>query len=512
MSDPAQHRFVDQKARPLLPAGQAWYERIVDDQLPLVRQVASILDQVNAGLNFDSIGDYLSGVSGGSSMFVWSFKAADVTIQGPPLWGYDGTTLKPSRDQPAITDVSRARAYLTATGEVVETETGDVDSLPSEIVLSEQTVWFVPAPPDHKPCALISEIMTLFDGAAFLSSGRWLLFFVNPFELWPDGVVVSYGVRTKNSWKSSTLRADRLYTSGIEVAKYKRDSQNLKQFERALCEVAGLKILDRDGLVVRQETGNNMVIHWLDDGRSFTLPVYSPYLPGSVVEAGSGHVLQLRHQDLQGTDWWRSRPWGAIGLPVFAVRPGFYGFSFPDRECPVVFYEDGDAMRAKLVIDQDEEAETLFWDWQAAQERRMGVQTLATYVLSASDEVDQIVIDSEAVQPLLAADGSQIFDASGNTLYVAVSTDFQIRSALGTIASVFGPWLAVVETSLDANDPRAFRELVDFVNRERPAGVQVYCVGTGGSFEAPQFYDVYLDTGELVAMDSNTVLALPLGY
>ncbi len=503
MSDPEQHRFVDLRAKPLIPSGQAWYERIVDEQLPLVRQVASILDQVNAGLAFDTIGDYLSGVPGGSSMFVWSFKASDVTIQGPPLWGYDSSTLQPRLAQPAITDISRARAYLSSTGEVIETEAGDADSLPEGLVLAEQTVWFMPAPEDHKPCALVSETMTLFDGSAFMSSGKWLVLFVNPLELWPDGVVVSYGVRSKHSWKSSTLRADQLFTSGIEIAKYKRDSQNLKQFERALCEVAGLKILDEDGVVVRQETGNNLVIHWLEDGRNFTLPVYSPYIPGSVVEAGSGHVLQLRHRDLQGTDWWRARSWGSTGLPVFAVRPGFYGFSFPDKECPVLLDEDEAGLRAKLVVDQDLEAENLFWAWQAAQEKRMGVQTLAVDILGA---------DADFMQPLLDSEGNPILSAGGNPLYVSEDTSLLTHNALGLMATVCGSWLAVVETPLDAYNPRAFRELVDFISRERPAGVQVYCVGTGGSFSSPQFYDVYLDTGELVTMDSSTVLALPLGY
>ena len=260
--------------------------------------------------DFEELGNWALGSPGAPVFHPWSFKPTDIQVQGPETWGYDAITGMPVFTAPSITDVAKARAYLTNDNRIVETKAGDVSSIPS-ITLSEQTVWFLPVPPNFHPVRLIAIGQTLVEGTGFIVAGNWVMFYHNPQELWPDGVIAGWCVRVAPSWKSTTLRADNLFSSGREVALYKRNSQNLLQFEKAVCEVAGLPVLDREGLVVRMETGGNQVIHWLEDGRSFTLPVSSPYTEGSVVPAGSGHVLRLLHISLQGADWWRGRPWSA---------------------------------------------------------------------------------------------------------------------------------------------------------------------------------------------------------
>lgn len=464
-------------SKPLLPCGSVWYNRLVEDQLPLAREVALLLNSSRLATDFDELGNWLSGAPGSPVLYPWSFSPADVQLQGPANWGYDPLTNQPLTAPLPPTDISRPHAYLTDDGRIVETQTGDPDSLPADITLAEQTVWFLPRPQDFHPVMMISVSQTLTEGPGFVVAGNWVMLYQNPQQLWPEGVIPAWCIRVARSWKSSSLRVDNLRTAGREIARYKRASQNLLQFERALCEAAGLPILEADGLIVRQETGGNQVIHWLEDGRSFTLPVSSPYQPGSVVYAGSGHILQLRHQSLQGVDWWRGRPWGAAGLPIFVFRPNFFGFSIKDQTVGSWCTSDGQGLRGRMAFDQDPQLEDQFWDWQAAQERRLGVETLAAGLLG--------------------------FTADGQT---------GTANPLEVFTGVYGPWLAVVETSLDVVDPRAFNELLSFIDRERPAGMQVFLTGTSEAFTSPSYYSVFLETGQLVEIETDVVPAIPLGY
>lgn len=499
MSNPIIDPQVEEQSRPLFHSGQVWRERLVEEQLPLARQMAMLLTSVSTSHAFYEAGSWLDGKEGVPQLYPWRFLPSDVLVQGPAYWGYD-VEGKPRFGEPTLDDLSRSRAYLMADGRVVESRAGDATSIPAPADLSPQTVWFLPLPEGFRPVSLVSLVGTLLEGSGFICAGNWILLYQNPLELWPNGIAVATCVRTKASWKSTTLRANRLHTSGRDLALYRRNSQNLKQFERALCEVAGIRVLDQDGLVVRMETGNNVIIHWLDDGRSFTLPVASPYTTGALVPAGSGHILSLRHQGLQGDLWWQGRPWGSRGIPIFEFRPGFYGFSLKDEtvgafamadsfalsgiafsgeslvygETPFVYSGDPIGLRARLALEQDAEAEDAFWLWQADQERRLGAETFARDVLG--------------------------FTESGETKPV---------NALGVFAGIYGPWLAVVETSLDEVDPIAFQEVSDYIERERPAGMQVFLAGTSLSFSSPEFYAVYLNTGELVEHTTDTILAMP---
>jgi hypothetical protein len=498
--------LVYESSRPLKYAGQVWHERLVVEQLPFARQMASLLSVAGIANTVDCLGSWVSGEESNAEFYPWSVKPADVLVQGPATWGYDPETLMPKRGAASYSDLSRSRAYLTADGTIIETTTGDIDTLPEGLTLAEQTVWFIPRPTGTRPVMLISEKLTLVEGTGFILSPSWILLYRNPFDLWPDGTVVSMSARLRRSWKSTTLKADHLFTSGREVAKYKRNTQNLKQFELALCELAGLPVLDREGYVVKIETCGSQILHWLDDGRSFELPIESPYVVGSLVPAHSGHILQLRHEGFQGEDWWRSRYWGARGIPIFMLRPNFYGFAVKDEYVPAVSYDDDGALRAKLIFNQDPEAENRFWSWQAAQEKKLGVQTFA---------VDILGLDSD-YEPLLQTNGHPVYQGAaggayeGDPIYVRKAQDPQLVNGLEVFMSTYGPWFAVVETSLDKVNRVAFNEVMDFVERERPAGMQVFVAGTSSSYSVQELYDVYLNTGELVELQDASILSMPM--
>ena len=158
------------------------------------------------------------------------------------------------------------------------------------------------------------------------------------------------------------------------------------------------------------------------------------------------------------------------------VRLNFFGFSLRDEMVQSYSEADGIAVRARLALNQDDRAEDLYWQWQHDQERTQGTEILADICG---------------------------FTAAGQTGQ---------ENALGLYASVMGPWLAVIETSLDLVDYPAFRRVMDFVERERPAGMQVYVAGSGASFTVPEYHAIYLNTGEVVDIASDVVLAMPLAY
>lgn len=465
-------------ARPLRHSGEVWSSRLVAGQRDLAHQLATVLCPQTSAAGIGQAGDWLLAADGTAVMYPWSFKATDMITQGPAEWGYDPVTLSPLAGSTRPVDLSANRAYLTSDGRIVETAAGG--PLPSDShALSEQTVWFLPRPPDFHPVLLVSESETLEEGTGFICAGAWIMFYTNPEALWPGHLIVSFGVRVARSWKSGMLKADSLYTSGREIALYRRNTQCLRQFERALCEVAGLPILETEGQVVRIESAGNQVAHWLADGRCFRLPVSTPYTVGSSVPAGVGHILQLRHQSLQGGDWWRGRPWGAAGLPIWVFRPHFFSFSVRDEQVAAVSREEGGKLRAKLEFGQNSRAESLYWEWQAMAERQQGTETMARGILG--------------------------FTAAGQTKQV---------NALETYVTVCGPWLAVVETSLDVVDPSAFRRVTDFIVRERPAGLRVFTAGTDESFTVPEAQRIYLNTGEMALLDGDPAgaPAIPLGY
>lgn len=439
---------IEDVTKSLRYCGRIWSDRLVEEQKPLARQIASLFPRA-ADLVVQA-GEHALGYSDCTALHVWTYLPEELQVQGPER--------RPINELTGGTD----RPFLTRAGWLAVIPAGNPASVPTDFPLAEQTVWFLPRPPQLHPTLLISERGILCEGAGFRCLGAWLVFFENPRDLWPEGVIISRSRYVSPSWKSTTLGADRLRSSGREITRYRRQTQNLRQFERALCEVAGLPLLETDGTVVHLEVTPDYSLHWLEDGRSFLLPGPSPYHVGSQVSAGSGHILHLRHQALQGSDWWRGRPWTAAGIPLFVFRPGFFGVSIKDLMVPAISYEDTQGLRGRLVLGCPEEE--AFWEWQARQERRLAP-------------------GSAGLAEILG------FTEPGQSSMV---------NALELFVRVYGPWLSVVETTLDLVDPQAFEAVKNFIERERPAGSLHFLRGHSRPYGDDLYQEIALATGEPV--------------
>lgn len=442
-------------AKPLRYSGEIWSQRLDKSQQPMVRQLVGLF-LGSAEDRMYQASKWVLGEETTATLFVSRFRPVDVL----PQLGVDS----------GRTDIDRG--YFLEDGRIIDVAAGTSFVPPVGAALSAQACWILPRPAGRHPVLLISEKDTLVEGTGFVIAGRWMVFFTNPEELWPDGVMVGRALMNRRSGKASALADAELETSGRQIALYRKKTQNIRQFERALCEVAGLPVLDEDGVIVAMERGPAGIIHWLDDGRSFILPGdVSPYEPGTTVRAGSGHVLSLRHSALQGPSWWEGRPWAAEGIPLFVFRPGFYGISIKDEYVGALAYRDGGGgLRARLFLGQEGEDE--FWTWQAAQE----------------------ILQPPGVVGLAALLG---LSAEGDTCRV---------NALDLFLRVCDTWAGVIETTLDQTDPKAYRRVLDFVERERPAGSAFFV--RGSKFDDLNVYAVFLDTGEQVVVDGQSLSLL----
>ncbi len=498
MSELAQS-LLQESGKQLLIPGQVWSDRLVPEQQKLARAMASLTNRLIAAQQISLLASHGVATRGLATFTALEFSLAELVVQGPGVWGYDPETGQPSSTLPVLRDSGLPRPWLLEDGRIVESIPGDDLTLP-DYDLCPQTVWFIPNPLPASPVLFWAVNQQLVEGQGFLVRGNWIALFQNPLQLWPDGVIPCMAVPRNRSWRSGALRADAFYGHGRLLSRYQRNNQTPKALELALCELAGLPVLETEGVVTHIELVEGLVYHQLADGRRFVLPGSTPYAVGSTVPALDGHILRVRSELTHGSRWWANRYWGAAGSPIHIFRPGFYGFTIRDQEVPVEFSESQGQNRAKLILNQDPTAEDLYWSWQEEQEDRMAVETWAE---------DVIGLDEDDLQPVLQGDGTPVLQADGDPIFATEPTGTLTRNALELFAGVCGTWLGVVETSLDLYDPAAFRRILDYAARERPSGMLLYVAGQGVSFTDPQQFDSYVQTGVFQPAASEPVPCLP---
>lgn len=484
MSDPVIVDFaVRDRATSLRHSGPVWRERVAPAQRDFIRQLSLAAASSDLRTNLAAAGDWLRGQPAVRGSISATFTHEDVRLVGPGYWGYTAPRpggsaprhlfdtelqdLRASTDMPFLLDdgrvlvVSVGSTLLTSGDaevfiltvfsdgeEWVLTDTEGtallVTDAESVFQLSRETAWFLRLPPDLEPLALETALGDFLEGAAFSCHNGWLLLRESPWVLWPDGVMHATSARwTPPCVRHRALRTDLMRTSGRHVANYKRAEQSAPAFLRAMAEVATIPVFVNDTVIESVVPGRRGVVHHCADGSRFALPRASGYVSGSVLHAGdvAGGLLQLRHESLQGAFWWQARPWGALGIPISAVRPGFSGFSLRDTWVDANAYLDpvGGGLRARVIFGQDPEEEARFWAWQAKTERQLGTEHFARVVLG--------------------------FTAAGQG---------KLINPLELWAGMLGSWLFVVEDYTQNAYADHIKEMRDFITREKPAGSLVF--------------------------------------
>jgi hypothetical protein len=280
------------------------------------------------------------------------------------------------------------------------------------------------------------------EGTAFHQVDGWLILRHDPHLLWPDGIAHATAVmRAPDGPKHFALKTDRAQTAGRWVANYKRQSQSPGAFIRALAEVAGLPVFEEDDQVCGVDPAAGGFRYHTATGRAFVLPGAQIYTPGALLTAGDfpREILDIRCQGLQGVDWWEGRTWNSTGIDISFFRPGFTGIAVNNTLAFAESYSDTDgALRGRIRFNQDFDEEERYWVWQAVIERRLGVETFAKDILG--------------------------FSAPGDSTWVR---------PLALYARALGPWFWVVESSLPRYHSGIWKEVLDFIAREKPSGAIV---------------------------------------
>lgn len=474
IKDPA----LDNRTTSLRHSGPVWSDRVHDSQRKFVRQLSLLADNGNSRIELEAIGAWLIGQDPIRGEKNWSFSLADTRIVGPGQWGYisfgPGTTPHAiPGDSIVVASTGEDLPLVMEDGDVFVIPAGGISpddvimgalvvnhngsdyvllmdngfaialdtilSEPATVVISQETAWFLRAPAGFEPIALETAKGDLLEGSGFRVVNGWIVLRDNPWDLWPNGVAHA----TASRWRSAcprhrALRTDRMRGSGYHVAAYKRRSQSVSMFGKAIAEMAGIPVFDNDGVVSRIFQSPVGWVHHLTDGTRFILPANGGYQVGSQVFAGTigGDLVSVRSLQTHGEDWWRARPWGEVGIDISVFRPGFTGFRIRDEALVAISYEDEDGgLRARVQFGQDPTEESRYWAWQAKTERLSGVETFARDVLG--------------------------FTAPGQSTQI---------NPMEIWARMMGSYLIVIESPIHRYDSGIFREMRDFIDREKPAG------------------------------------------
>jgi hypothetical protein len=517
-----QEQALKERTKSLVHAGAVWSDRIVEGQRDFIRQLSlaaigvdQATDLLGIGLNIAEGGQQIRGA------YSWPFLASDVKAASPDRWGYVTRFLQ-ENEVPAngfqlkVTIIHEAESVSNTSGDILPfvQDNGMVTLLPpgtdsttvpvegyAEVsdqahysgtsgigvvvgapsylgiteedenepflvlggsedytrMLSEGTVavtrspqaaWFLRLPQGTLPLALETRLGDLVAGAAFHTVEGWLILCQDPYLLWPDGIAHATNVlRAPDGPKHFALKTDRSKASGKWVANYKRQSQSPGSFLKALAEVAGLPIFEEDDQVLAVEACASGFRYHTLNGAAFLLPGPAAYVVGDFLVKGEfpRSLMDLRCQPLQGDQWWDGRAWLTEGIDISLIRPGFSGFYVGPALTLAEAYEDpvDGSLRARLMFNHDEEEEARYWTWQAAMERRAGTESFARDHLG--------------------------FNHPGEAKWV---------NPLQIYAGILGPWLWVVESPLPNFNQRIWREVEDFIAREKPAGLIVVTATT----------------------------------
>lgn len=228
-------------------------------------------------------------------------------------------------------------------------------------------VWFVPCQGD--PSFLLTANGILTRGVGFHRVEGWMILFDDPFVLWPDRVVVAMGQRALETTPlSSAARTDITVGACKHAMTYLRTDQSASQFERALAEMAGERVLEQDDQVLKISKHRDGYYYWLKDQGEMWLPGPVCYDVGDQVPGGRGHRIKVRSYWRDGKFWEHPR-WKKHSISSRALWPRLPEFTLTHRTDTVVFQgtpgktqvlsDDPVAIEAWEIIAQDGTLQTL---------------------------------------------------------------------------------------------------------------------------------------------------------
>lgn len=201
-------------------------------------------------------------------------------------------------------------------------------------------LYFVPIPLTEEPISITTNNRELTVGCSFVAGPGYLLFFEDPYILFPDNLIF---VRNSTVLESHTMdyvyQADNIYSDGRYIAAYMRATHSADALKLALSEIAGLPILHEQS-VLRQIYVNYDFNIYEFDTQVISVPNYIDHdelIVGNTYPAGTifgvDYVNIYSAANVSDSPWYRTSDlnsvWSTAGLSLNTITP-FTGIKVPD--------------------------------------------------------------------------------------------------------------------------------------------------------------------------------------
>ena len=201
-------------------------------------------------------------------------------------------------------------------------------------------LYFVPIPLNIEPLSISTNNRELVIGCGFIAGPGYILFFEDPYTLFPDNLIF---VRNSVSLESHTMdyvyQADNIYSDGRYIAAYMRATHSATALKLALSEIAGLPILHENSVLQRIYTSYDNIIYEFDT-QVISVPAYiehdaltvgTTYPAGMIF--GNDYINIYSAANVSYSPWYRTPElntvWASSGLSLNTITP-FSGIKVPD--------------------------------------------------------------------------------------------------------------------------------------------------------------------------------------
>jgi len=201
-------------------------------------------------------------------------------------------------------------------------------------------LYFVPIPLNIEPIVITTNNRELTTGCSFIAGPGYLLFFEDPYILFPDNLIfVRNSVCLETHTMDYVYQTDNVYSDGRYIATYMRATHSANALKLALSEVAGLPILHADSVLQQIYLRYNQTIYEFDT-QVISVPNYIEHDTLTVGEAypaglifGDEYIKIYSAANVSDSPWYRTSDldtvWNASGLSLNSITP-FAGIKVPD--------------------------------------------------------------------------------------------------------------------------------------------------------------------------------------
>ena len=340
--------------------GDFWYRQQSEDNpdgVQLARTITHLLDGSNA---VAQMGDVIQNLSGDLHSYngniTYIFNPKDVRIlnfnpqQRYVTGSYPAITIKkpiqyslPNTGALQIDALSPTSAPESLTIDLQNTladnDYGNFwfqleDSNRTVLFSTEQArpLYFVPIPYNINPISITTKNRELTISCSFRAGPGYVLFFEDPYTLFPDNIIVFRSIINDNSHPMDyTYQVDNVYSDGRYIASYMRATHSAYALRLALAEVSGLPILFKDS-VLQQIISNydvtiyefdSQVVHVPNYITHTTLTVGDTYPAGTIF--GEDYIKIYSASNVSDTPWYRTSDlntvWSTTGLKLTNISP-----------------------------------------------------------------------------------------------------------------------------------------------------------------------------------------------